>query len=125
MMKKILLVFCLLIALLSTGCTPGLKRMFNRYDHSMQVADDETNYKKLKQVEDTCRAMIASYNSDKLMYEQYKNSEDRDEKSWSNQAMTRANKTASSYNEYILKNDYLWKNNIPQDIYSELDYLTN
>lgn len=32
----------------------------------------------------------------------------------------RANKTASIYNNYILKNDYIWQNNIPADIYIEL-----
>ena len=32
----------------------------------------------------------------------------------------RANKTASSYNNYILANSYIWKDNIPADIYNEL-----
>ena len=33
----------------------------------------------------------------------------------------RANKTANSYNEYILKNSFVWSENIPSDIRSELD----
>ena len=28
----------------------------------------------------------------------------------------RANKTAVEYNNYILKNSYVWKNNVPADI---------
>lgn len=35
----------------------------------------------------------------------------------------RANKTAASYNEYILKNSYVWDGNIPQDIKESLPYL--
>ena len=32
-------------------------------------------------------------------------------------------KTASTYNNYILKNKYIWKNNVPDDIYLELSYI--
>ena len=28
----------------------------------------------------------------------------------------RANKTANSYNEYVLKNSYVWNGNVPIDI---------
>lgn len=35
----------------------------------------------------------------------------------------RANKTTASYNEYILKNSFVWENNIPSDIYSSLSYI--
>ena len=76
-----------------------------------------------KQVEDTCRAMIASYTSDKLVYEQYLTSSDLEKHGWAEQAKMRANKTAASYNEYILKNDYVWNGNIPPDIRGRLDYL--
>ena len=37
------------------------------------------------------------------------------------QAKIRANNTAIQYNQFILKNSYLWKNNIPQDIKNELE----
>ena len=67
--------------------------------------------------------MIASYNSDKLVYEQYKDSESEEERSWAAQAKMRANKTASSYNNYILKNNYVWKDNVPSDIYMTLPYI--
>ena len=62
-----------------------------------------------KKVEDTCRSMISTYNSDKLIYEQYKDSDNAEKASWAEQAKMRANKTASSYNNYVLKNKYVWK----------------
>ena len=36
---------------------------------------------------------------------------------------TRANQTATVYNEYILKNNYVWNNNIPSDIYMTLEII--
>lgn len=103
--------------------TPTGKRLWNTWFHNVQVADDETNYETLKEVEDTCRAMISSYNADKLVYEQYKDSTVAEERSWANNAKIRANQTASTYNNYILKNKYVWKNNVPADIYISLEYI--
>lgn len=105
------------------GATPAGKTMWNNWFHAVQKADDATNYETLKKVEDTCRAMIASYNADKLTYEQYKDSNDAEKQSWAEQAKMRANKTASTYNNYILKNDYVWKGNVPSDIYYRLEYV--
>ena len=96
---------------------------WNSWFGLVQKADDATNYETLKQVEDTCRSMIASYEADKLTYEQYKNSEDDEQQSWAEQAKMRANRTASTYNNYILENSYVWEGNVPKDIDSELDYL--
>lgn len=103
--------------------TPTGVSMRNNWFHSVQKADDNTNYETLKKVEDTCRAMISSYNSDKLTYEQYKDSDDKEKKSWAEQAKMRANNTASTYNNYILKNDYVWRGNVPSDIYMNLPYI--
>lgn len=105
------------------GATPFGKALWNNWFYSVQKADDETNYTTRKQVEDSCRAMIASYTSDKLTYEQYKNSDSEEKKSWAEQARMRANKTAASYNEYILKNSFVWASNIPSDIVDSLPYL--
>ena len=104
-------------------CTPTGVELWNNWFHKVQEADDNTNYDTLKQVEDTCRSMIASYNSDKLVYEQYKESDNEEERSWAAQAKMRANKTASSYNNYILKNSYVWKDNVPPDICMSLSYI--
>lgn len=96
---------------------------WNSWFGLVQKADDATNYETLKQVEDTCRSMIASYEADSLTYEQYKDSEDDEQRSWAEQAKMRANRTASTYNNYILENSYVWSGNVPNDIDSELDYL--
>ena len=98
------------------GATPSGKAVWNNWFHAVHKADDATNYETRKKVEDTCRSMIASYNSDKLTYEQYKDSDNEEKQSWAEQAKMRANKTATSYNEYILKNSYVWEDNVPSDI---------
>ena len=63
------------------------------------------------------------YDVYRLTYEQYKDSDDEEKQSWAEQAKMRANKTASSYNNYVMKNSFVWKNNIPIDIYAELEYI--
>lgn len=105
------------------SATPAGVAMWNTWFHAVQKADDDTNYQTRKKVEDTCRSMIASYESDRLTYEQYKDSENEEKQSWAEQAKMRANKTASSYNNYILENSYVWQNNVPNDIDYELKYI--
>ena len=97
------------------GFTPGGRSVWNSYTHSLEKAD-ENQYETKKQVEDTARAMIASYKSDVATYEQYKDSDNEEKQSWAEQAKMRADRTANSYNEYILKNSYVWEDNIPSDI---------
>lgn len=128
-MKTLGNIFLVILALLVIvlpiyfGATPSGKATWNNWFHDVQKADDATNYKTLKKVEDTCRSMIASYNADKLTYEQYKDSDNEEKQSWAEQAKMRANKTASTYNNYILENEYVWKGNVPVDIYYKLEYL--
>lgn len=93
----------------------------NQVDYVNQKIDDATSYKTRKTVEDSCRAMVSSYEADKLTWEQYKDSESAERRSWADQAKMRANRTAANYNNYILKNSYVWNENIPDDILSELD----
>ena len=92
----------------------------NQVSYVNQKIDDTTNYNTRKDVEDSCRAMIASYEADKLTWEQYKDSDSSEQRSWADQAKMRANRTAANYNNYILKNSYVWSGNIPDDILSEL-----
>ena len=103
--------------------TPIGRSIWNTNMYAVHKTDDATNYKTLKKVEDNCRAMIASYTEDKLIYEQYKDSDSKEQRSWSDQAKMRANSTAASYNEFVLKNSYVWKDNVPEDIKKELEYL--
>ena len=93
----------------------------NQVGYVNQKIDDATNYNTRKDVEDSCRAMIASYEADKLTWEQCKDSESSEQRSWADQAKMRANRTVATYNNYILKNSYVWSENIPDDILSELD----
>lgn len=66
---------------------------------------------------------IVSYESDKLMWEQYKDSESPEQRGWAESAKIRANKAALTYNEYFLKNSYVFDGNIPSDIRTELEIL--
>ena len=119
----IILVTLMVVGVLYFAATPSGRATWNNWWHGVQKVDDATNYETLKKVEDTCRAMIASYNADKLTYEQYKDSDNEEKQSWAEQAKMRANKTASTYNNYILKNEYVWKGNVPSDIYYRLEYI--
>ena len=103
--------------------TPTGRSIWNKNMYEVQKVDDATNYRTRKQVEDTCRSMISSSTSDKMTWEQYKDSDNNEKQSWAEQAKMRANKTAASYNEYILKNSFVWDGNIPKDISEKLNYI--
>jgi len=113
----------LIIGLIIFGATPGGRAAWNSWFFSVHKADDATNYETLKKVEDTARAMISSYEADKATYEQYKDSTDANEKEWAAGAMMRANRTASSYNNYITQNSFQWKGGLPNDIRGKLDVI--
>ena len=119
----IILALAFIFGMIFFTVTPAGRAVWNNWFHDVQKADDATNYETRKKVEDSCRSMIASYTSDELTYNQYKDSEKEDEQSWAAQAKMRANKTAASYNEYILKNSYVWEGNIPRDIRANLPYI--
>lgn len=128
-MNKFLAVIVTIILIVIVGssvffsATPTGKAIWNNWFHAVQKVDDDTNYKTKKKVEDTCRAMIASYNADKLTYEQYRDGDSEEKQGWAEQSKMRANKTASTYNNFILKNEYIWKGNVPSDIYMTLPYI--
>lgn len=120
-----ILSLALIFAIIFFAGTPTGRAIVNNWRFSLQKVDDVTLYEKRKEVEDACRAMMASYNADKLTYEQYRDSDNPEKQSWAEQAKMRANKTASSYNEYVLKNSFVWKDNVPADIYMNLEYITD
>ncbi len=114
----------ILIALLvGYYVNPSVRAWVNTRNAEVQKADDATRYETLKKVEDSCRAMMASYEADKLTWEQYKDSDSEEKRGWADQAMMRANRTAATYNEYVLKNSYVWEGNIPHDIRAQLPAL--
>lgn len=120
-----LLALILLIVLIVGGTVGGWFDTWftNKVEYIDRKIDDATNYETLKKVEDTCRAMQASYESDRLTYEQYKDSDNEEKQNWAEQAKMRANKTAATYNKYILENSFVWAGNVPTDIVNGLDYL--
>lgn len=117
--KIILLIVLICVVILS----PLGVVMANSYHYMTRKIDDATSYETKKDVEDTCRSLIVSYESDRLMYEQYKDSENADQCSWANNAKLRANKTAIIYNEYILKNSFVFQGNVPADIKDKLEVI--
>lgn len=128
MKDRVPLISCIIIALLVLaagifGATPAGRAAWNNYFFQVQKVDDATNYTTIKKVEDSCRSMMASYTSDRLIYEQYVDSDSAEKQSWAEQARMRANKTAATYNEYILKNSFVWEGNVPNDIETELPYI--
>ena len=121
--NTIIIVAGVVALLIAFAITPSGRYLWNKWFHKVQTVDDATNYETIKHVEDTCRSMIASYKTDKLTYEQYKDSTDSEKVGWAEQAKMRANKTANTYNDYILKNNYVWKGNVPEDIDEKLEIM--
>lgn len=121
--RLILLFWILLFGGLILYQTPIGRVAFNSIDYVNRKIDEATNYKTKQTVEDTCRSMISSYHADVLMYKQYRSSESETKQEWAEQARMRANMTAASYNEYVLKNRYVWADNVPHDIQSALPYI--
>lgn len=117
-----LLLAAMVIVSSLTGCA-AMVGAVNEWEHEIRKVDDATNYRTRKQVEDTCRATIVSYEADRLTWLQYKDSESVEQRSWADAAKIRANKAALTYNEYFLKNSYVFEGNIPEDIREELPLL--
>lgn len=123
-MKKfiiMLLVFAVMVGILS-GCEKPMVSTGSE-DGLAAQKNIASNYTAKQEVEDTCRSMQASYESDKQIYEQYKDSENEEKLSWADAVKMRANRAAAVYNQYILKNSFVWSGNVPSDIRSELPYI--
>ena len=121
----IILVLIILAGIIIGGIFGGwFKTWFkNTVNYVDRKIEDRTSYDTRKKVEDTCRSMIASYKTDKATYEMYKTSDNEEKQSWAEQAKMRANKTANTYNEYMLKNSFVFEGNIPEDIESNLQVI--
>lgn len=115
----------LAVLILLVVAAPSIKKTYNNWKYNLEKVDENTDYETLKDVEDTCRAYIASYEADKITYETNKMLDSIEAQELANAAKTRANRTAATYNAYYLKNSYVWKNNIPSDIKAELPYITD
>lgn len=127
-MKRFLITIGIIISLIIITVIGTFAGWFNTWftnkvEWVNRKIEDRTSYDTRKKVEDTCRSMIASYKTDKATYDMYKTSDNEEKQSWAEQAKMRANKTANTYNEYILKNSYVWEGNIPEDIDANLQII--
>lgn len=120
--KKWLLVGVVVILLIAASTV--IIREIKLWEYDNQIAFNETDYQTRMKVEDVCRAMIASYKGDRDAYEKYKGNTDILKANMAEESWIRANRTANTYNDYILKNKHVWRNNIPADIMEKLDTLT-
>jgi len=103
------------VAVIFFTATPMGRSLWNDYTHGLNKAD-ENNYETRKQVEDTARSYLADYNADVDIYRAYCNSSNPDKQEYAEAARIRAIRTANSYNEYLRKNSYVWKDNMPSDL---------
>ena len=110
----------LLVLIIFFSVTTSGRLMWNKYTHSLNKAD-EISYETKKEVEDTARAFISSYKTDVEIYHMYYDSENSKKREYAESAKIRAISTANSYNEYLRKNKYVWKDNIPSDLPETLD----
>lgn len=118
----IIVITLLVSAILFFGATPEGRERYVAWKASLDKASEDS-YANQKRVEDYCRAAISTYNADKLTYEQYKDSEDEEQRGWAAAAKIRANTTASTYNNYMQENSFVWEDNLPDDIPSTLSVI--
>lgn len=111
----IILATIFVISIIFFAATPTGRTVWNNYTHSLNKAD-EVSYETRKKVEDTARAYVSSYKSDVDIYLTYCDSEDKNKQEYAEAARLRAISTANSYNEYLQKNSYVWKDNMPSDL---------
>lgn len=115
--QTIIIVFATIfvVATIFFTLTPMGRSLWNEYTHDLEKADENT-YEARKKVEDTARAYLADYNADVDIYNTYCNSDNPDKQEYAEAARMRAIRTANSYNEYLKKNSYVWKDNMPSDL---------
>jgi len=95
----------------------------NKYEAELKDTEYNTDYDTVREIEETLRSYVTSYEADKIIYETNKDSSDKENKALANAAKSRANRTAATYNQFYLKNSYIWEENVPEDIRSELEYI--
>ena len=113
-MKRIISIIAIIVIMVTlAGCK----------ERALTEVPDKVDRPAAAKVEFTCHGMKTLYLSCKVRYEQFKNAKSEDLREIAEQAKMRANATASAYNNYILKNSYVWGDNVPSDIRAELPYI--
>ena len=106
----------LIAAIVFFGFTPVGRGVFSRYEHDLTKEEQDNNYANRKAVEDSARATLTDYNRNLALYNQYKDDESDFGKQMAAAYKTQAITDATKYNDYITKNRYLWKDNLPPDL---------
>lgn len=115
------LVLAGLICAVCATAIPSCRAAWNRYAADLRKVDDATTYETTRSVEDNCRAMQAAYRSDLANARVYAAS---GHKEWAESLLVRVNRTAATYNEYVRRNNFVWRGNVPSDIDAELPMVT-
>ena len=105
----IMIITAIAVSLVYFGLTPQGREIWKQYQQ--KKTDDRITDEQRKEVEDTCRKMIASWEADLYLYKQTKNIE----------AKERANRTAAEYNKYILQNGYVFGETLPDGVFAVID----
>ena len=99
---------------------PGTRTIINEYVFGIKRIDEQINYNNRKSVEDTARSTIVNYNTYKNEYETYKKycdipyEKNKCQRSLDSKLL--ANQAVQQYNEFIQKNRFIFKDNLPPDI---------
>ena len=119
-MKKDIFIIVLCGFIVGLLLVPVTRRLFNEYIFTVKQVDENTNYTNRKQVEDTARSTIVNYNMYRTEYETYKEFcnivEEKNKCQRALDSKLLANKSVQQYNEFIQKNRFIFKDNLPSDI---------
>ena len=118
------LIGAILLVVGAIAFEPAMIRFENWRSFRNQVAHDQTDYNTLRRVEDQARAMLATWHGDVAQFEAFRDSTDSHERSIANAALIRANRTASTFNNFILTNSFVWAYGVPDDIAEELPLIS-
>ena len=106
----VMLITALIVSIVFFGLTPMGRTIWHQY----RFGGDSITPEQRQEVEDTCRAMIASWEADLQTYKDLKDTD----KDGAEVARLSANKTADMYNEYLLMNSYVFGETLPDGIYA-------
>ena len=112
----------LLIIVLALIFAPPWIRARNEYRATLQRIHAETCPDMLRAQERQARNMIASWEADRDQWLMFRDSDNQEERNWANGALMRANRTASSFNNFML--EHSWIHGIPDDIAESLPMLS-
>ena len=112
-----------IVVILAIVFGPSIVRSVNDWRADMDVAHYETDLDTLVQLEDRARATVSQWIAAYTRYEQFKDSDDREERNWANSAQMQANNLAATYNTFMLEHSATWVRGIPDGLQERLPLL--